>query len=104
MNPKLLSLLGIAERAGKLHPGFSRCSNAVKSAKAYGVILCSDLSAKSQKEVRFLCDKYRVPLWTPGITIEELSAAIGFKAGVCAVCDPGFAQRAADLITQAMEG
>lgn len=97
MKHKLLSLLGMAERAGKLSPGFSRCSSAIKSSKAQGVLLCSDMSAKTAKEIRFLCDRHRVPLWEPDVTIEELSAAIGFQSGVCAVCDPGFARSMAVL-------
>lgn len=98
MKRKLLSLLGLAERAGKLSPGSTRTENAVKSAKAQGVFLCSDVSAKTAKEIRFLCEKGRVPVWEPDVTMEELSAAIGFKAGVCAVCDAGFARSAAALI------
>ena len=98
MKHKLLCLLGLAERAGKLSPGFTRASSAIKSSKAYGVLVCTDLSAKTAKEVRFLCDRRGVPVWTPDVTIEELSAAIGFKAGVCAVCDPGFARSVAALI------
>ena len=99
MKHKLLSLLGMAERAGKLSPGFSRASSAIKSSKAQGVLLCSDLSAKTAKEIRFLCGPRQVPVWEPDVTIDELSAAIGFKAGVCAVCDPGFARSMAALIT-----
>lgn len=98
MKRKLLSLLGMATRAGKLCPGFTRCSGAIKSSKANLVIVCRDMSVKSVKEVRFLCEKFNIPLAESDITIEELSVAIGFKAGVCAVCDAGFARSIAALI------
>lgn len=98
MKRKLLSLLGMATRAGKLCPGFSRCSSAIKSAKANLVIVCRDMSDKTVKEVRFLCDKFNTPVTESDITIEELSVAIGFKAGVCAVCDEGFVRSIASLI------
>ena len=93
---KMLSLLGLAQRAGKLAPGSSRTSGAVKGGKAQGVLICTDLSAKSKKEFRYLCERESVPLWEPDVTGEELSAAIGFRAGVCAVCDPGFARSIAN--------
>ncbi len=98
MKRKLLSLLGMATRAGRLCPGFTRCSTAVKASKASLVIVCRDMSDKTKKEARFLCDKFATPLAESDITVEELSAAIGFKAGVCAVCDAGFAQSMAALI------
>ena len=58
---KMLSLLGLAQRAGKLAPGSSRTSGAVKGGKAQGVLICTDLSAKSKKEFRYLCERESVP-------------------------------------------
>ena len=97
MKRKLLSLLGIATRAGKLSPVFSRCSSAIRSSKAQLVIVCRDVSDKTAKEIRFLCDKFHVPVADSDINMEELSGAIGWKAGVCAVCDAGFARSMAAL-------
>ncbi|MBP5617888.1 MAG: ribosomal L7Ae/L30e/S12e/Gadd45 family protein [Clostridia bacterium] len=94
---RMLSLLGLAQRAGKLAPGSSRAGGAVKGGKAQGVLICTDLSAKSKKEFRFLCEREDVPFWEPDVTIEDLSAAIGFRAGGCALCDPGFARSVAAL-------
>ncbi|MBQ2704445.1 MAG: ribosomal L7Ae/L30e/S12e/Gadd45 family protein [Clostridia bacterium] len=93
MNDKAASLLGMARRAGKLEAGFERCATAVKSGKAKLVIVCADISDKTKKEMNFLCTKHNVPLTQIPFTLSQLSAAIGFKAGICAVCEQGFANR-----------
>jgi len=99
VNNKATSLLGMARRAGKLDAGFERCSTAIKSGKAKLVIACSDISDKTKKEIRFLCNKQGVQVAEVSFTLSQLSAAIGFKAGLCAVCDQGFANRLKELLT-----
>ena len=99
MNDKAASLLGMARRAGKLEAGFERCASAIKSGKAKLTIVCSDISDKTKKEMHFLCDKHNVHLIEIPFTLSQLSAAIGFKAGICAVCEQGFAQRLTTLLT-----
>ncbi len=91
MDKKMLNFLGIAVRAGKVQAGFNRCSTAIKSGKAKLVIVCCDISEKTVKEIRFLCDKYHTKMIEVDCQIAELTAAIGTKAGICAVCDLGFA-------------
>ena len=98
MNNKAASLLGMARRAGKLEAGFERCSTAIKSSKAKLVIVCCDISDKTKKEIVFLCNKHSVQSTEIPFTLSQLSAAIGFKAGLCAVCDQGFASRLTELL------
>ena len=62
------------------------------------VILAADLSDKTKKNVRFEAEKYHVSVLEPAFTMEEISAAIGKKAGVLAVCDRGFAEKLKQLI------
>ncbi len=97
-NVQALNLLGMARRAGKLQAGTERCESAVKSGKASLAVTCADLSAKSKKEISFLCDKHSVAIIHADFTISELSGAIGTKAGLVAVCDQGFAKRLKSLI------
>ena len=98
MNDKATSLLGMARRAGKLEAGFERCATAVKSGKAKLVIVCADISDKTKKEMNFLCNKQNVQIIQTTFTLSQLSAAIGFKAGICAVCEQGFANRLTTLL------
>lgn len=99
MNDKAASLLGMARRAGKLEAGFERCATAIKSGKAKLVIVCADISDKTKKEINFLCTKQNVSLAQIPFTLSQLSAAIGFKAGICALCEQGFANRLTELLT-----
>ena len=98
---RALSALGLARRAGKLSWGFDTAAEAMRSGAcgACGVvILAADLSDKTKKNVRFEAGKYHVSVLEPAFTMEEISAAIGKKTGVLAVCDRGFAEKLKQLI------
>ena len=99
MSDKAASMLGLARRAGKLEAGFERCATSIKSGKAKLAIVCCDISDKTQKEILFLCNKHNVQVIKISFTLSQLSAAIGFKAGLCTVCDQGFADRLNTLLT-----
>ena len=73
---RALSALGLARRAGKLNWGFDTAVEAL----------------------RIEAEKYHVSVLEPAFTMEEISAAIGKKAGVLAVCDRGFAEKLKQLI------
>lgn len=100
MDIKALNLLGIATRAGKVAAGFSRCRDSVKSGKAALVLVCADISAKTEKELNFECSKSGVSVIRTDCRSSALSAAIGFKCGVCAVLDEGFAAGLTKLINR----
>ena len=97
MNEKLLSLLGLARRARRLSCGFEAVSGAIKTKRARLVLVAAGLSPKTVKEIRYLCEKHGVPARAPGFTMQELSHAVGFKSGVAALDDAGFAQKALTL-------
>ena len=92
---RALSALGLARRAGKLNWGFDTAVEAMRSGACGVVILAAD---KTKKNVRFEAEKYHVSVLEPAFTMEEISAAIGKKAGVLAVCDRGFAEKLKQLI------
>jgi len=87
---KILSLLSMARRAAKISVGFSESKEAAVRKKASLVIVASDISAKTEKEIRFFC-KEEIPVVRIRSTIEQISLAIGRKGGVIAVNDQGFA-------------
>lgn len=95
---RALSALGLARRVGKLNWGFDTAVEAMRSGACGVVILAADLSDKTKKNVRFEAEKYHVSVLEPAFTMEEISAAIGKKAGVLAVCDRGFAEKLKQLI------
>ena len=89
---KVLSLLGLSVRAGKVASGEFATETAVKSGKAALVIVAEDASANTKKLFRDKCSFYEVPFFEYG-TKETLGHAIGkeFRASV-AVLDTGLAK------------
>lgn len=94
---QILSYLGLARKAGKLAVGFAASKEACLKQKAKFVVIASDISQKSEKEIRFFSGK-RCFVERIDATIEEVSSSIGTKAGIVAVCDEGFANALAKCI------
>ncbi len=88
---KVLSLLGLACRAGAVLSGEFSVENAVKKGKAKLCILAVDASDNTRKLFHDKCSSYNVPIIETG-TKEELGKAIGkeYRASV-AVTDQSFA-------------
>ena len=62
MNDNFLSSLGICKRAGKLVFGFETIKTAMQKGQAVLVFTAVDLSAKTAKELRYLCSQMEVEL------------------------------------------
>ena len=103
MNEKLLNLFGMARRAGKLSIGFEAVKQSVVSQKADIVFAAQDLSIKTVKELRFVCDPREIKVYVLPWDQMTLSNAIGIKAGCVSLNDPGFAEKA-DTLTQISTG
>lgn len=89
---RVLSMLGIAAKAGKVVSGEFSTENAVKSAKAYLVVTAKDVSQNTAKKFRDMALFYRVPLLVYG-TKESLGGCIGkdYRSSL-AVTDESLAQ------------
>ncbi|MBE6798314.1 MAG: 50S ribosomal protein L7 [Ruminococcaceae bacterium] len=96
-NDPILSRLGFARKAGKLTLGFSKSKEACQNGKAKLIVVASDVSYKSEKEIRFFAGT-SVPVVNLNATMDELSAALGMRAGIVAVTDQGFATSIAEQI------
>ncbi|MBE6731562.1 MAG: 50S ribosomal protein L7ae [Ruminococcaceae bacterium] len=95
--PKLLSLLGLMRKAGKLVYGFDSSVEALKNKKAVCLLYASDISEKTEKNLKFEALKYGTDILKLEITIDEASLAIGKKAGVFALSDAGFMKALVEL-------
>ena len=105
MNEPLLNMLGIARRAGKLSIGFEAAAEAVRYGKSRLIVAAADVSAKTEKEIRYLIGRRgaegKQPDGKPpdgflGIIripfdMKTMSKAIGTKAGILSVDDDGLA-------------
>ena len=86
---RVLSMIGLAQKAGKTASGEFSTENAVKDGSACLVIISEDASANTKKLFTDKCSFYEVPIYTLG-TKEMLGKAIGkeMRASL-AVTDPG---------------
>lgn len=91
MQDKVLSMLGLAERAGKVVSGEFSVEKAVKAQKASVVIVAQDASNNTSKKFSDKCKFYNIPIRFYG-TKESLGAAIGKdQRSAAAILDEGFA-------------
>ncbi|MBE6007513.1 MAG: ribosomal L7Ae/L30e/S12e/Gadd45 family protein [Lachnospiraceae bacterium] len=92
MQDKILSLLGLASRAGRVAAGGFSAEEAVRGRKARLLILAEDTQTNTAKKFNDKCSYYKVPILTYG-TKETLGHALGKEARACvAVTDRGFAK------------
>ncbi len=91
-NKKLLNLIGLATKAGKTVSGEFSTEKAVKTGKAYLVIVSEEASANTKKMFSNMCTYYKVPIYYFGGK-EELGHAMGkqFRASL-AVTDEGLSK------------
>ena len=86
----IFGLLGLATKAGKVQSGEFSTEKAVKSGRAFLVIVSEDASDNTKKMFRNMCTYYKVPYFEFGGR-EELGAAMGKQMRVSlAVLDEGF--------------
>ena len=106
MKSKILSLLGLARRAGRLAPGHDAAIESIVKNKAALCVLCLDASKRLEREMRHACsyDNKSVPVVKADFEAKELSAAIGTKAAVAAVNDEGFAKKLLTLFETNTKG
>lgn len=89
---KVLSLLGLAMKAGKVASGGFLTEKAVKSGHASLVIVSTTASENTKKQFRNMCTYYEIPLYFYG-EAEELGHAIGKEHRTSlALLDDGFAK------------
>ena len=93
MNNKLCGLLGIARRSGHILIGFDAVRAALLAGKTQLILLASDCSAKTEKELRFAAQDTNCPI----VSVEEgkdaLATALGLQKPVAVIAtdDRGFA-------------
>ena len=89
---KVLSLIGLAMKAGRCASGEMMTETETKSGRAKLVIVASDASENTKKKFRDMCELYKVPIYFYGDK-DTLGHAMGkeFRASL-AILDEGFAE------------
>lgn len=85
------NLLSVCIKAGKAVKGFDSAKTAVTEGKACAVLTALDSSEKTVKEIRFVCQKYNVPVLMTELEKAEIGKLCGKDTAVIAISDKGFA-------------
>ena len=99
-NPKLLSLLGMCRRAGRLSCGHDAAIGSVRSKSAKLCLLSSDASQRLRNEIEREADfeGRAIPVRHLLSTMDEIGKATGLKSAVVTVNDEGFAKSMLGLL------
>ena len=94
MNNKLCGLLGIARRSGHILIGFDAVRAALLADKTQLILLASDCSPKTEKELRFAAEGKTCPVVKVEANKDAFTAALGMQkpVAVAATDDVGFAK------------
>lgn len=97
---KFLSLLGLMRRAGKLEIGFDAVKETLLKGKSKLIITTSDISPKTEKEIRFFAEKSEesVKIISVSYDSQNMKDAIGRNVKIIALTDEGFARSATQLL------
>ena len=88
---KVLSMLGLAMRAGKIKSGSFQVEKSIDKNGAKLILFCEDSDTGTLKMLKEKADKKGIPCYAHG-TMESLGHAIGKEDRSCvAVTDEGFA-------------
>ncbi|MEE1350463.1 MAG: ribosomal L7Ae/L30e/S12e/Gadd45 family protein [Clostridia bacterium] len=101
---KLLGMLGLAKRAGKVSTGTFICEKMIKSRMAQLVILAGDASENTKKAISDSCNFYGIKLIEYS-NMDELGHYVGAKAprAVVSVNDENFAKAICDIFSVSSE-
>ena len=93
MNNKLCGLLGIARRSGHILIGFDAVRAALLADKTQLILLASDCSPKTEKELRFAAEGKTCPVIKVEADKDAFTAALGMQKPVAVIAtdDRGFA-------------
>ncbi|MCL2035845.1 MAG: 50S ribosomal protein L7 [Oscillospiraceae bacterium] len=82
-----LNTLGLCKRAGKIVTGFDAVVSDI--AKAAGILIASDLSEKSKKEIAYHCNKNNKTLVETDCTMSQIEGVLNKRTGIIAILDGG---------------
>ncbi|MCH5201630.1 MAG: ribosomal L7Ae/L30e/S12e/Gadd45 family protein [Oscillospiraceae bacterium] len=103
MNDRLLSILGLCRRAGKIVLGTDPVTESIVTNKAFAVIMAKDFSRNSQKGILKASHMCNVKTYVINRTKDELGTALGKYCAVAAITDRGFSDKIQELILKEQE-
>ncbi len=103
MTDRLMSLLGLCRRAGKIVLGNDPVIDSINLKKAKLVIVAQDASQHTAKGVLSASHRNNVKAHVVEYTKDDISLAVGKYTAVLSIIDEGFAKKADTLICSLKE-
>lgn len=104
MNDRILSLLGICKRAGKLITGADTTIDSIRKSKAKLVIFANDFSKSSKKSVQTAANKYNMKTLTINQSKEKIKFTLRKICRVMTTKNKSFANKLEQLIKNKSRG
>lgn len=92
-NDKIMTTICFCKRANKLILGFDLVKKSMQTGTAELIVVASDLSVKTLKEVKYLASQFETEVLSINSTLDELWYLLGKRAGVIAITDYNFSQK-----------
>lgn len=97
-NNRVLGLLGLSTKAGKVCFGTDACIDLIERNKVKLIIVATDASDRTKRNLEFICNNNNIKICFYG-TIDELSRAIGkSNKAVIGIKEENFAKQIEKII------
>lgn len=100
MKDKLLPLLGLAKKAGRVTLGHDIVLESISKKKSALVLITSDCSPKSVKDIKEHCERSNVPVREIDLTKDRIKQFFNKEYGIISVDDKGFAKKMLSLLAE----
>ena len=101
---KMLGMLSLCRRAGKVTAGSDAVREAIQERQAKLILLAADLSERSRSLIERAAEAGKVPCRGIKETMPEIAQVMGRETGILAILDSGFASGLERLISTEKEG
>ena len=99
MTNKVLGMMRLATKAGKIVFGYEACKQYISKKKIYLLIIAKDASEKTKSNIKFLCNINNVQ-YIEYSNMEEISLSIGKKnKKMVGITDVNFSRKIQELIS-----
>lgn len=100
MADRVLSLLGLARRAGKVTLGFDAVCSSVGKNESRLILTADDVSDGTMRKLRNRLREQEITIHGMPYGMKEINAAIGKPVRIISINDSGFAGKLIELLDQ----
>ena len=94
MNSPLLSLLSLAQRAGKLVVGYDEAVKALQTRNIGTLFLAKDLSARTRRNIQEICKNNHAESIGFSYSMDEIDFVLGKRTGIIGITENALEQKA----------